>query len=774
MIAAGLIPMGVASIIISEQAGDSFEQTTFNRLQADVSIRNSFVSNYFETIKNQVIALSNDTASVNAMKSFSSSFSILPLDFSGSTKQGGEDIDSIRKKLGRYYEGNFIPTLEGNGDTTTDAQDILPQSDAGIAAQHYFLANNANPVGSKDRLVTLDTSNAYSNTHSIFHESFNEFLDLFSYYDIFLVEPERGDIVYSVYKEVDFGTSVFTGPYSDTGLAEVVREAMTMRPNEYVISDFGNYLPSYGAAAAFVASPIFDDEKLIGVMAFQISVDTLSNIMTLSDGLGESGESLLVGRDNLLRSQSRLNEEPTILRTSLNANAVSKAFEGEEGVATESDGEGNYLYAYAPLEVEGLDWAIVSRMKNDEALAAVSALRNTELWVAGISIILVTLCSILLGQFFYRQLGGDPRDMMRIATEIGQGNLADAPGDENSKGAYGELVKMRGLLRSILHDAVSIAGSVNAGARELSDANVGLSDRTDQQAANLEETGSSTEELTSTVKQNAENAKAADKLAKSTQSRALSSGDVSSNAITAMEDISAASEKIADIISVIDEIAFQTNLLALNAAVEAARAGEQGRGFAVVASEVRQLAGRSASAAREIKDLIEDSVTKVKDGTQLVTESGQELRLIVDSVSELTDLVGQISIATDEQAVGIEQINHALVHMDSVTQQNAAMVQEAATTSKKMSCEAEQLSGYISYFSADGVKRDAEAAEEYLRSLINLDCSAALTSSSNVTPLRQSPKANNAPDYGEAANSPELQPAPVKRASGSDEMWDEF
>jgi methyl-accepting chemotaxis protein len=228
-----------------------------------------------------------------------------------------------------------------------------------------------------------------------------------------------------------------------------------------------------------------------------------------------------------------------------------------------------------------------------------------------------------------------------------------------------------------------------------------LSQRTEEQASSLEETASSMEQMNSTVKQNADNAQQANQLAAQARDVAEKGGAVVGHAVNSMEEINKASRRIADIISVIDEIAFQTNLLALNAAVEAARVGEQGRGFAVVAAEVRNLAGRSATAAKEIKALVQDSVQKVQEGSTLVNQSGQTLDEIVTSVKKVADIISEIAAASQEQAAGIEQVNKAVMQMDQITQQNAALVEETAAASQTMTQQASSLQEVVGQFQLD-------------------------------------------------------------------------
>jgi methyl-accepting chemotaxis protein len=334
----------------------------------------------------------------------------------------------------------------------------------------------------------------------------------------------------------------------------------------------------------------------------------------------------------------------------------------------------------------------------------------------------------------------DTRDKAGLLVEIGSG-----------------INDLTSNLGALVSQAKKAASEVSRGADEISQGNANLSQRTEETASSLEETASSMEEMTSTVKQNADNAGHASKLALAARDQAEKGGAVVSKAVKAMVDINDASKKIADIIGVIDGIAFQTNLLALNAAVEAARAGEQGRGFAVVATEVRNLAGRSATAAKEIKALIQDSVHKVNEGSNLVTQSGATLEQIVNSVKKVTDIVSEIAAASNEQSVGIEQVNKAVMQLDELTQQNAALVEEASAASQAM---AEQARGLNSSMERYRVNEDGEQAPASVH------------------------KAASTPERRKAATRPWTKPAAVaapatvvksRAANGADDaVWKDF
>jgi methyl-accepting chemotaxis protein len=356
-------------------------------------------------------------------------------------------------------------------------------------------------------------------------------------------------------------------------------------------------------------------------------------------------------------------------------------------------------YFAAIRKLEAAEAAKMTRT-GEEAAASYASTRNTLIATAGVALLLGVALTLLIRRSLLRQLGGEPSEAADIARAVAAGDLtrtvALRPGDTRSLMAQLALMQ-QGLMR-VVADVRSGVDSVTTASGQIAAGNQDLSSRTEQQASSLQETASSMEQLTSTVRQSADSAQQASQLADAASQAATRGGAVVGQVVATMDDISASSRKIADIIGTIDGIAFQTNILALNAAVEAARAGEQGRGFAVVAGEVRTLAQRSAEAAKEIKALIGSSVEKVQAGGLQVAEAGAAMDDIVLQVRKVTDLIGEIASAAQEQSRGIGQVNQAVAQMDQVTQQNAALVEESAAAATSLSHQANSLMQAVAVF----------------------------------------------------------------------------
>lgn len=726
--------------------------------------------------------------------------------------------------------------------------------------------------GIKEQINNLDAQgkNFYEN-----------YMTEYGYYDLFLIDND-GLIDYAVAKEADYKTNLITGPYKDTNLGRLFREvSKTQKPT---LIDFEPYAPSNDDPASFLAAPIMHQGEQLGIIALQIPLDPINNIMQVRSGMGETGETYLVGSDKLMRSDSYLDPEGhSVLASfrnpskgSVNTEGADEAIKGKTDVKIIIDYNGNpVISAYAPINVHGLNWAILSEIDVAEAYEPIYQLQMVAIIIAIVMALIIiavalmyaktlstpinrltthlnhigthfdfskqcqiqsqdeigeagralnklseniksaldqvnhTMNQVASGNFKERisislegdlatlktsvnasaesvdntmvalsevmdgisdgnfsvrmsdKVSGDVRSSVNNAMEnmdnaiqeiseviqkISKGEFdgriqANLKGDMEAlkndvntsvsqletamkeiiasivsqsnadltatiSGNYqGELDTLKNSfntscqqLSNVIAQVINAASTVNIASSEVSSGSADLNERTQSQAASLEETAASMEELTATIKQNSDNAYTADRLANEAKGHAESGQSIMQETVKAIQEIHESSKKIEEIISLIDSIAFQTNLLALNAAVEAARAGEHGRGFAVVAGEVRNLAGKSADAARDIKELIENSVHSIENGTQKIEQTGDALEKINESIVQVTSIVSDISNASKEQQQGIDQINQAVMQIDQGTQQNAALVEETTAAAESLKDESDQLSQSVSGF----------------------------------------------------------------------------
>jgi len=603
----GMIPFIVMAVIAYNNASKSLRKQAESNLVAVREIKRNQIVDYFEDMKKDLKTFSANSTVIQAMGEFSGAFCML-------SKKEIRDL---------------------------------------------YIFNNPHPVGKKLELVDAGDDSEYSYIHKMYHPLFKNFLERYGFYDIFLIDQETGNIVYTVFKEDDFGTNLTDGKYSKENIAHAFKSANESDDLNFVqMVDFAAYAPSHGAPASFISSPIYSSDMKIGIMVFQIPSEMLDRIAKESSGMGESGETYVVGEDMLMRTNSRFLEN-TILKQKIDTESAHAAIKGETGFVVVPDYRDiPVLSAYTPVGLEGVNWALMAEIDEAEAFAPVYALKNWALIIGGIIAAVVATVLFL------------------VTSQITR------------------------LLKGVINNLTEGAEQVASASEQISTSSQSLAQGSSEQASSLEETSASMEEMASMTKQNADNSKEAAQLS-SLCNLTADSGNKSVNDMNvAMEAINASSKKIGDIIKVIDGIAFQTNLLALNAAVEAARAGEHGKGFAVVAEEVRNLAQRSATAAKDTTVLIEDCVSKADAGTKLSEKCKEVLSGIVTNVKKVNNLTGEISAASGEQTEGIDQVSRAINKMDQVTQNTAASAEETAASSEELSAQAQHMMKQIQILAA--------------------------------------------------------------------------
>ncbi|MFK8018471.1 MAG: methyl-accepting chemotaxis protein [Pseudomonadales bacterium] len=413
LLASCLIPLALASITNMIKASEAIETQAYNQLQTVREVKKTQVELYFQQIGAQVKTFSNNKMIVQAMADFRSSFADLPEERNLSANELGK----YRAAVSQFYRDDFGGLYQETLDKSINVSPLLPASEAATIAQYEYMAANSNPLGSKGSMDSANDGTSYSNHHEYYHPVIRSYLKDFEFYDIFLIDAESGEIVYSVFKEIDYGTNLLTGPYSGTNFARAFNKARNMGPGEhYVLEDFEPYTPSYEAAASFIASPIYNEGNLEGVLVFQMPVGRINSMMEEASGLGETGETYLASSDGLFRSQSRFEEANTILSSKV---ASESLISGEVGQATMINRYGESAFtSFSPVDIEGLSWTIVAEINKAEALSATSVLMWSAIIAAGIGALLSLVLALSLAVSVMRQLGADPVILREVALTV--------------------------------------------------------------------------------------------------------------------------------------------------------------------------------------------------------------------------------------------------------------------------------------------------------------------------------------------------------------------
>ncbi|MDJ0738336.1 MAG: methyl-accepting chemotaxis protein [Gammaproteobacteria bacterium] len=762
-----LIPATVVGIVVAwtatTMAEDALHREAESRLTVLRESRSRQIEQHFKLMRDQLVVTAQTISTQRALGKLTEAFH----DY---IDQVQPDIAAERATLAAFYRGPFSKAFgERNGSATVDMSGHVARLSApAVALQQRYIAANPHPLGSKDDMTALDDDSDYARLHAFFHKTFRELQRRFGYYDIFLVDGASGHVVYSVFKEIDFATSLKSGPFANSGLARAFDAAMAIdRPGQTSITDYAPYFPSYQGPASFLGAPVFYKGEKLGAIVFQVPADPIEAVMTgnrnwRADGLGDSGESYLVGADGTMRSESRFRlEDPKAYLDLLTATGtpaavvdeirkrgtvigiqpvrspgVERALDGETGFAVFDDYRGvAVLSAYKPLQIDGLRWAILAEIDADEAYAAAAELRSTLVTEVIAVIMIATLVAGGLGFLFANSVA---RPLRRIVTSMrdissGEGDLTVRL-DASSNDELGDLSRA---FNRFVETIDALVGKVRVATESISSSSEELSAVTNEtrdgmarQQNEIEHIATAVEQMTGTVREVARSTASTAQAAEhaggqvATGRQVLASNVESIHALSdrmresqsLIDALRHDSDRVGTVLEVIRAIAEQTNLLALNAAIEAARAGEQGRGFAVVADEVRVLAQRTQQSTEEIRQIVESLQSRSHESTRALEQNNGELMETVtltestqaafteieQAVGELLSMSAQIASATEQQTAATDEIGRNVHVIHDVAQATAAGADQTAASSTSLAQLGGGLQELVGRFKVSG------------------------------------------------------------------------
>ncbi|MFD2179675.1 methyl-accepting chemotaxis protein [Veronia pacifica] len=738
-----------------ELSTEALETQVKNQLIAVREIQKSKVENYFNFIAKQIVSLSASTMTSDALTEFTETFDIVSEEVMPNATSNA--------RLESYYVDQFGEQFKSLN--TVNSVEVIDKLDAistnGVLLQQAYIADNKNELGNKHLLDIASTRSSYDYVHLKYHSNYRLFLEQFGFYDIFLVDT-KGNVVYSVYKELDYATNLINGPYAESGLATAFKNAVGMDKGEYAFDDFSPYFPSYNSPASFLGAPVFSGNSLLGVLVFQMPVDNINQMMTYNgkwrqSGLGETGESFIVGPDKLIRSQSRgLVENKTNFLNKLREAGVSEnivqrvetteSTAGQQPVVTPAviDGlkgnsgfehQDNHLkidsfIAYAPIDILGLRWVLVSEMSATEALGDINTLVVAMQNIKFLTIGIIGAISIVIA---WNIANGISRPITRFTDKITEITVnedlteqLEAKGKDELAELSRALNKMFADFRKVIIEADTTVQALNSSTEDIQLNLNNMGKDIDSQAKESSQVASSVSQLNASVSEVADFANQASQASDDVRNTVKESSvvgemlvteiDALSNkmsmATSAMGKLSEESNSIGTVLDVIQGIAEQTNLLALNAAIEAARAGEQGRGFSVVADEVRSLAIRTQESTEEIRSKVESlqretekSVVEINNANQYVIRSvehcqtnNEMLDNINEMISKINDMNSQIATSANEQSQVTEGINKSISNIASSSVAVADKAHRSNECSEELNIQSVTLTKQIGKF----------------------------------------------------------------------------